>query len=88
MVLSVKIGDFRNQLSAYLRKVRQGAELVISDRETPIGRLVPFDSSAKEPSLELLEPPQGYKGLAALKFPPLSPPVNAVEELIKERRKR
>ncbi len=88
MVLSVKIGEFRNKLSAYLRKVRQGAELVISDRDTPIGRVVPINQAAEQESFELLDPPQGYRGLAALKFPSLSPPVNAVEELLQERRRR
>jgi prevent-host-death family protein len=88
MILSVKIGEFRNRLSAYLRKVRNGAELVISDRETPIGRLVPVDSAVENEPIELTEPAQGYQGLAALKFPPLSPEVDAVEMLLRERRRR
>lgn len=87
MVIQVKIGEFRNRLSSYLKKMRQGAEIVISDRETPIGRLVPFTTKESEKDWKLIDPPKGYKGLGQLKYP-ASPSPNAVEELLKERRSR
>ena len=43
---TAKIGVLRNQLSAYLRHVRNGEEVVICDRNVPIARMVPMDSPA------------------------------------------
>ena len=88
MAISVKIADLRNRLSDYLRKVRKGHEVVISDRETPIARLIPFDRPVAKSALDILEPPKGYEGLSKLNFPPLSRPVHATEELLAERRRR
>lgn len=40
---SVNIGDLRNQLSAYLRLVKNGEEVVVRDRHVPIARILPFE---------------------------------------------
>lgn len=39
---AVRIGDLKNNLSAHLRRVRQGEEILICDRETPIAKIVPL----------------------------------------------
>ena len=39
---SVKIADLKNNLSRHLTRVRQGGELTVVDRDTPIARIVPF----------------------------------------------
>ena len=39
----VRIAELKAHLSEYLRVVRQGKELVIKDRETPIARLIPME---------------------------------------------
>ena len=39
---SVKIADLKNNLSRHLARVRQGSELTVLDRDTPIARIVPF----------------------------------------------
>ena len=38
----VKIAEFKSHLSTHLKAVRGGAELVITDRETPIAKVIPF----------------------------------------------
>lgn len=38
----VKIAEFKSRLSAHLGRVRKGAELVITDRDTPIAKVIPF----------------------------------------------
>jgi len=88
LLIRVKIGEFRNRLSSYLKKLRQGAEIVISDRDTPIGRIIPFEKSNAKDELKMIDPPKGYPGLASLAFSPKSSPVSPVEELLKERRSR
>ena len=37
---TVGIAELRNGLSGYLRKVRQGEEILVRDRNTPIANLV------------------------------------------------
>ena len=50
---SVQIADLKNNLSAYLRKVRTGEEVIICDRKSPIAKIVPL--SADELDLETQE---------------------------------
>ena len=38
----VKIAEFKTRLSEYLRDVRNGQELIIKDRQTPIARVLPY----------------------------------------------
>jgi len=38
---TVKIADLKNHLSAHLRAVEAGAEIVVTDRNRPIARIVP-----------------------------------------------
>jgi len=39
---TVNIADLKNNLSAWLEQVRNGEELVVKDRNTPIARLMPL----------------------------------------------
>ena len=45
---TVNIGTLKNNLSAYLRDVRNGEEVLVKDREKPIARLVPVSTTAIE----------------------------------------
>jgi antitoxin (DNA-binding transcriptional repressor) of toxin-antitoxin stability system len=40
----VQIGELKNQLSAYLNRVRAGEELVIRDRKVAVAKIVPLRS--------------------------------------------
>ena len=42
---SVQIADLKNNLSAYLRKVRTGEEVIICDRKSPIAKIVPLGTT-------------------------------------------
>ena len=51
---TVKIGDLKAQLSAHLRLVREGEEVLVCDRRQPVARMVPVrleDRSAQEQRL-------------------------------------
>jgi prevent-host-death family protein len=39
---TVNIGKLKNELSAYLRYVRNGEEIVVRDRNVPVARILPF----------------------------------------------
>lgn len=45
---TVSIADLKNRLSSYLREVREGEELLVRDRRTPVARIVPLSASDLE----------------------------------------
>jgi prevent-host-death family protein len=52
---SVKIAELKDRLSEHLRAVEQGGEVIVTDRNRPIARIVPLSSAGGGP---LLTPPQ------------------------------
>lgn len=51
---TVNIADLKNNLSAYLARVRAGEELLVKDRSRPVAKLVPF-SAGDDPEGEDME---------------------------------
>jgi prevent-host-death family protein len=43
---TVNIGELKNQLSAYLQYVRNGEEIIIRDRNTPVARILPIHADS------------------------------------------
>ena len=41
----VKIAKLKSELSKYLQMARQGDEVVVSDRNTPIAKIIPFQEA-------------------------------------------
>jgi prevent-host-death family protein len=39
---TVQIGDLKNHLSAHLREVRKGEEIIVRDRDIPVAKIVPY----------------------------------------------
>ncbi|MEA2695474.1 MAG: hypothetical protein QOJ16_4861 [Acidobacteriota bacterium] len=52
--ITVGVRELKGQLSRYLHEVKAGATLVITERGTPVGRLVPVGSSLEERLEELV----------------------------------
>ena len=52
---SVGIRELKSRLSAYLRQVKNGATLVITEHGKPVGRIVPIRSSVEERAADLAE---------------------------------
>jgi len=46
--LRVGVRDFKSRLSEYLRQVKQGNMVIITDHGHPVGRLLPFEPSLEE----------------------------------------
>jgi prevent-host-death family protein len=62
---SVHVAELKNRLSRYLAEVREGEELIVCDRKTPVAKVVPLgtlgDLDADELTLVaagLLRPPE------------------------------
>ena len=69
MVMStVRIAELKSRLSEYLRRVRRGGSLTVLDRDTPIARLVPYESEGA--SLRVRTPAPDAPRLGRVALPP------------------
>jgi prevent-host-death family protein len=70
---SANIGVLKNQLSAYLKFVRNGEEVIVCDRNVPIARILPLALDA------VSDDPEGYAGEEARLIAAgiLSPPADS-----------
>lgn len=82
-MMRVKIAEFKSRLSHYLGLIRQGDELVVTDRNTPIARVLPFE----EPIERLaIAPALGKpKSLKKLKIPAARPGTDSLKALREDR---
>ena len=62
---TVMIADLKNRLSAYLREVRGGEEILVADRDTPVARLVPI--RPEKPKLDTIKPTRPISDLLKIK---------------------
>lgn len=82
---SVKIAEFKARLSHYLREVRRGELLTVTDREHPIVRVVPYGIGS-EP-VQVREPLGRYNSLRDVPIPPAPKmAVDPVDLLLADRR--
>lgn len=51
---TVQIGDLKNHLSAHLRDVRRGEEIIVRDRNEPVARIIPYVPESIEEQEKLL----------------------------------
>jgi len=45
---TANIGTLKNQLSAYIKYVRNGEEVIVCDRNVPVARILPFVPAADD----------------------------------------
>ena len=69
--MTVGIRELKAQLSAYIRRVKAGGTVVITDRGTPVGRIVPLSPSIEARVQELTE--TGLVAWSGRKLAPLAP---------------
>ncbi len=82
---AVNIAKLKAHLSRYLRAVRRGQEIVVTDRNLPIAKVVPFQEEAPF-KLQIDAPARRPEELRALRFTPLARPVNTLALLLQQRR--
>ncbi|MEJ7757971.1 MAG: type II toxin-antitoxin system prevent-host-death family antitoxin [Gemmatimonadaceae bacterium] len=84
-ISKVGVADLKAKLSEYLRTVKRGEEITVSDRNEPIARIVPFTSRG---ALIVREPTREYKSFRDIKLPPpVKLDVDPVELLLQDRNK-
>jgi prevent-host-death family protein len=53
--LTVGVRDLKSRLSTYLRKVKQGQTIVITDHNRPVGRILPIEQTLEQRILVMRE---------------------------------
>lgn len=48
---TVKIAELKDQLSRHLRAVEAGSEIIVTDRNRPIARIVPVPPAGSRPTI-------------------------------------
>jgi prevent-host-death family protein len=86
-VKSVTIADLKNNLSRYLREVRQGESMTVLSRDVPVARLVPIEAGSR-PLVTRPPNPEAPKLQDVPLPPPLSAGIDIVELLLAERGER
>jgi prevent-host-death family protein len=71
---TVKVGKLKNQLSAYLRYVKNGEEVLVQDRDTPVAKIVPV--SPPDPSLNDYEAEEAY----LIAIGQMRPPIEEIDK--------
>ncbi len=83
----VTIADLKNNLSKYLRDVRQGESLTVVSRDLPVARLVPVEKGPQP--LRTRPPATGAPKLRDVHLPPPLPlETDIVALLLLEREER
>lgn len=82
-MIRVKIAKFKSHLSGYLTRVRRGEQIVVTDRETPIAKIVPYTSFAGQ--ITILAAANTPRVLHKIKVPPTPAPTNSLRMLQEER---
>jgi prevent-host-death family protein len=81
---NVGVAQLKARLSEYLRRVREGAEVIVLDRKTPIARIVPVTGDMTP--LSVRRPKRGAPPPGRVPLPrPLPLPVDVVALLLEER---
>jgi prevent-host-death family protein len=83
----VSIAHLKAKLAYYLRKVRSGEEIVITEHKRPIAKLVQLDPSE---GMEVKRAKGSFAEVAGKKLEPLESPksINSLSHLVKERGNR
>ena len=69
--VTVGIRELKARLSAYIRQVKAGGTVVITERGTPVGRIVPLSPSVETRVQELVE--AGFLAWNGHKLAPSAP---------------
>ena len=69
--MTVGIRDLKAQLSNYLRQVKAGTTLIITERGRPVGRIVPLTPSVEDRVQELVQ--AGLMAWSGSKLVPMAP---------------
>jgi prevent-host-death family protein len=82
----VKIAELKDRLSEHLRAVERGAEVVVTDRDRPIARIIPIAQAGKR--IRLIPPARAFAELRDRRYRPAGWRINSTDLLMEERKER
>ena len=83
VMIPVNIAVLKSKLSFYLGQVKQGHEVLVMDRNTPVARMLPTADRGR--GLPLVKAKKSPASLKAMRFHPPKRKTNVVELLREER---
>jgi antitoxin (DNA-binding transcriptional repressor) of toxin-antitoxin stability system len=87
-MISAKTSEFKARLAHYLGLARNGREVVVKDRDTPVARLVPYKDTIPNPLVitprDPAAPPLGKVRLRSIE----ATNVDSLSLLLADRRRR
>jgi prevent-host-death family protein len=79
----IGVADLKAHLSEHLRAVRGGGEVIVMDGDTPVARIVPYETSS---SLRVRKPVVRYANMGEIPLPPsLKLDFDPAEDLLNDR---
>lgn len=81
--MKVKIAELKNQLSAHLRRVEKGAQIIVTDRDRPIARIVPFEAKTQPITIRAAKRP--FTSIRGRRYPSARMKISSTELLAQER---
>lgn len=82
----VRIAELKDRLSEHLRAVEKGAEVVVTDRDRPIARIVPLAHAGKR--ARILPPSRPFSSVRSRRHTPTRWSISSTELLREERKER
>lgn len=82
----VKIAELKDRLSEHLRAVEKGAEVVVTDRDRPIARIVPFAKPHRR--ARVLPPSRRFSRVRSRRHAAAGWRISSTELLLEERKER
>ena len=81
---TVKVAQFKSHLSSYLKRVRHGEQVIVTDRETPIARVIPF--TPMQEKLQTVAAKKSPKIIRKIDIPPAPKGTDSLKALNEDRK--
>lgn len=85
-MIKVKIAQLKDRLSEHLRAVEKGAEVIVTDRDRPIARIVPIDKPRRH--IRVVSPKSDFSVARRKRYPSAGWKLSSTELLLEERQQR
>lgn len=82
----VKIAELKDRLSEHLRLVEKGSEVIVTDRDRPIARIVPFESAPRP--VRWIRASGDFQRIRTRRYPPAGWKIDSTQLLREDRIKR
>lgn len=82
----VKIAELKDRLSEHLRAVEKGAEVIVTDRNRPIARIVPFTDGTER--VHVLPASRSFRNIRGRRHEAAGWKISSTDLLLEERTER